>query len=116
VAQYSEWPAHKRTIKINKHTALIEDRFFEALPKPCEWRLHFAPEWKIEGQSKMEYRFVASSGDHLNVSLRGSFESVEAKSYDFSPSYGVAVPAAMLHLSASTPEGVFAILMTIDRK
>jgi hypothetical protein len=114
-AQYGEWPVHKRSVKINQKAALIVDRFSVPLHKPCEWWLHFAPAWSIEKQSDTEYTCVTNAGDHLSIKLSGLFESMEVQSYDYSPSYGVAVPATMLRLSSSAPEGVFEILMTIDR-
>jgi hypothetical protein len=114
-AQYGEWSTHKRTVKINQKAALIVDRFSERLHKQCEWRFYFAAEWTIEKQSDMEYSGLTNVGDRLSIKLNGLFESVDIQPYDFSPSYSVAMPATMMRLSSSAPEGVFEILITFDR-
>ena len=114
-AQYGEWPKHKRIVKVNQSIALIVDRFSDRDRRGCEWHLHLAPEWMLEGESSSLYRFVTNAGDRLSVKLRGNFETVEAERYDFSPSYGVARPGTMLRLSTSNPSGVYAVLMSIDR-
>ena len=113
-ANYGEWPQHKRIVKVNQNVSLIVDRFLQPLAKPCEWRLHLAHEWKIFEEFHSHYRFQNSNGNRLSVKLRGNFEKIELVTYDFSPSYRVAVPGTMLRFSALNPSGVFAMLLTIE--
>jgi|GEM_PF-2387384 len=113
-AQYREWPQHTRMLKVNQSNALIVDRFIEPVSNPCEWRFHFAPEWKVFDEAAGYYRFQNSKGDRLSVKLRGHFEKIALSSYDFSPSYRVAIPGTMLRCSALNPSGLYAILLTVE--
>jgi hypothetical protein len=117
---YGEWPKHKRIVKINSTTAIIEDHFQEQIDQPCEWRLHLAPIWKSENDTSTsviqnKFNFITEMGDHLTITLIGAFENTSVAQYEFSPSYLVEVPAIMLKLNSSNPDGAFRILITIDR-
>ena len=114
IAQYSEWPQHCRTVKLRERSVLISDRFVESVGSPCTWGLHLAPEWAFVDNNSDHYRFQNSRGDRLSVKLRGNFESIELATYDYSPSYRVAMPGTMLRFSALNPSGTYAILMSIE--
>lgn len=113
-AQYGEWPQHRRKVKLKNSSALVLDQFDGSDGLSCTWHLHLSPEWKLQGNTIGFYRFQNSTGHRLSIKLRGHFEKIELASYDFSPSYGVAVPGTMLRLSAMNPSRAYAILFSIE--
>jgi Heparinase II/III-like protein/Heparinase II/III N-terminus len=116
-ASYGEWSEHRRSIKIQQTSAVIEDNFLQPIAHRCEWRLHLAPEWIINesAESNGDYHFRTASGDRLRIKLQGDFETISVESYDYSPSYLVAQPGTMLRLSTSSPAGMYAIHLMIDK-
>ena len=113
-AQYGEWPGHRRIIKLKQDQALILDRFEQPMEPTCTWRLHLDPQWKLHSKQPNNCLFRNESGKILSIKLRGASDDIRTLPYDFSPSYGVLVPATMIEFSALKPTGVFAVLLTIE--
>ncbi len=113
-AQYGEWAAHRRVIKLNENLALIVDRFDRPARGYCTWHWHLDPQWNLSSGRENLYSFRNSGGKILALKLLGDFDEVQALPYEYSPSYGVKIPATMLRCSARNPSGVYAVLFTLE--
>jgi hypothetical protein len=112
---YAEWPQHVREVVVRNFSATITDTFSELNSSACEWHLHLHPQWQRTGEEQEHtFAFRNAAGRILEVELRGDFELVECESYDYSPSYRVAVVAKALRMISSQPRGTFVIALTLS--
>ena len=116
IGQYGERPIHTRKVELRKRDATLIDTFDRAPGVECEWRLHLHPKWALEETTEAgNYGFSNAHGDQLMVVLSESFDSRALQPYDFSPSYGVEQPAAMIRLTKLNPLGNFEIRFSVNR-
>lgn len=112
--QYAEWPMHTRSITVGKHTATILDGFTSAFDGEMYWHYHLHPDWTLEEEGSGSCTFRTRSGKRLRVTLEGPFQMHRIESYDYSPSYRVSLPATLIHMTATSPQGAFTARFHID--
>lgn len=113
--QYAEWPQHAREITVMHSSATITDSFSEINTQACEWHFHLDPQWKSGKHETNIFEFQNNAGKKLRIELRGDFEDVACESYDYSPSYRVAVPATVLRMTSPRPRGTFEMELTLSQ-
>jgi hypothetical protein len=104
---YSEWPDHRRTIKLNDAVEIVDE--VTAKHQRAVSRLHFHPMWKRSGEG----RFTSESGQTLTLDVEG-WGKVTTESYDYSPSYRVQMPATRIILQSEPAEGRLAVRLRVQ--